>query len=215
MTSKEFKQTAKTVRTNFQKHARAMDSDIQMLIHSLLDVIDSKIVALKKLLKLRAYIHNIAATDYIVDEPKTDSLEDFSSMIYEADQNSLPSDNDEQKRKFQADIADLKSLCQNPKKTLDKYIYLSDIKPQQLQETKDSLVHLGKADYESVLDILNMVLKSYKLQEDVKSRRTRSFVDNNNNNNNGQEIGGRKIASDSVCLGARKLKNIKKHTCSV
>ncbi|ENN81334.1 hypothetical protein YQE_02257, partial [Dendroctonus ponderosae] len=91
------------------------------------------------------------------------------------------------------------------------------VKPKK---SRESVVYLGKSDYESILDILNMVLRSYKMQEEIEKRskviektNTEPVISSAMN-----QTDQRKIVSDSMCQQkdnnqtAKKQKN-KKYTC--
>lgn len=269
MTSKDFRKTVQTVSSNFQKYTDAMEADVQLLITSMLEVIESKIISLRKLLKLKLCIKkvkSVAGLEEIVkleecsatvdDKKPCDSLEDLSSMIYEVDKDSLPRESVAED-KTQTRLMCLEELVRveslgsalsertskktinnqkkatetkkNRKESLEKYIFMlmdaereknksknenneqksehiGDFASNQpVEETKcksqESLVCLGKTEYHSILDILNMVLRSYKLQEEIAEKRkliektrTEPFICNPVN-----QVDERKIASDSVC----------------
>lgn len=270
MTSKDFRKTVQTVSTNFQKYTDAMEADVQLLITSMLEVIESKIISLRKLLKLKICIKkvkSVAGLEEIVkleecsatadDKKPSDSLEDLSSMIYEVDKDSLPresvaEDKTQTRLMCLEELVRVESLCsvlsertiskktisnqkkvtetkKTRKESLEKYIFmLMDAERQKNKSKKDdnehksehigdfasnqpaeetkcksqeSLVCLGKTEYHSILDILNMVLRSYKLQEEISEKRkliektrTEPFICNPIN-----QVDERKIASDSVC----------------
>lgn len=287
MGSKDFKQTIKNVSRNFRKYTQAMESDIQMLIASMLDIIETKISTLRKLLKLKLCIknvRNIARLEHITNNQEdtsvcstyslreqqddnkkcNDSLEDLSSDIYDVDKHSLPpeensvKENKTQERlKYLEDVVDIESLCsalnqRNSKMNtghknyqphndsgiaLDKYIYLlldserlkgryeetseyldktknqkigdfisqlgnEEVLPTKPSQSKKDIIYLEKIEYDSIVNILDMVLTSYKMQEELTKRskiiektRTEPFIRTTSNNQPNE----RKIVSDSTC----------------
>lgn len=264
MTSKDFRKTVQTVSSNFQQYTDAMEADVQLLITSMLEVIESKIISLRKLLKLKLCIKKVKSvagleeiakleecTATLDDKKPSDSLEDLSSMIYEVDKDSLPRESEDKtqtrlmcleelvraesldsalsERTSKKTIQKKDTTKKNRKESLEKYIFmLMDAEHQKnklnkeenehksehigdfasnqpVEEIKcksqESLVCLGKTEYHSILDILNMVLRSYKLQEEIAEKRkliektrTEPFICNPVN-----QVDERKIASDSVC----------------
>lgn len=84
------------------------------------------------------------------------------------------------------------------------------VKPKKSQ---DSVIYLGKSDYQSILDILNMVLRSYKMQEEISKRnkviektKTEPVISSAMN-----ETDHRKIVSDSLCQQKENNQTEKKH----
>ncbi|ENN81335.1 hypothetical protein YQE_02258, partial [Dendroctonus ponderosae] len=57
--AREFRKTVKTVSRNFEKYTQAMETDVQLLITCMLEVIEMKIIALGRLLKLKLCIRNV------------------------------------------------------------------------------------------------------------------------------------------------------------
>ncbi|XP_076253294.1 uncharacterized protein LOC143191798 isoform X2 [Rhynchophorus ferrugineus] len=104
MSSRKFRRNVKAVSKNLADHTKAMEGDLQLLINSMLEIIQSKLVALRKLVKLKICIRNVKCMDslerIVAQEERSDtytiskhsdskkedhvngSLEDLSSIAY-------------------------------------------------------------------------------------------------------------------------------------
>ncbi|KAL1505642.1 hypothetical protein ABEB36_005161 [Hypothenemus hampei] len=264
MSSRALKKNIKVVSKNFEKYTEAMEEDLEVLITSILAIIEAKIGSLHKLLKLKMYIKKAKSIatgcvtetdDFTINsslvEKENGSLEDLSSTIYEVDKNSLPEQDNSQTQKKNNCSQNIESLCslwkerELVREILEKYIYMlydAEKKPKDKYETSDEIenkktqigdhssnikfvshrplqmdgIYLGRSEYDSILDILNMILNSLKAHDMLERKcqiieksKTEMLICANSPDE-------RKILSDSVCQQKNRSEDKKikrKYSC--
>ncbi|XP_030766560.1 uncharacterized protein LOC115890460 [Sitophilus oryzae] len=220
MSSKKFKNTVKTITRNLVTHTDAMEVDLQILIANMLEIIESKITSLKKLLKLKMYIRRVKGFSSLqkivnVDDVTSEtysiskqsnlpgsnavhgSLDDLPSLAYALDQSSLPASEakaleniDEKSEDVNKGILDMDSLC-------------CDLNPQKSQ-TIGSSKKLCNSDKIVSLDKYIYVLLDEEFKKYAKEKEDRE----NRNNNGDREVSESKqkpasVSKSSVVLLSR------------